>query len=225
MLQQDIVKKCADSLRKQHYYNSDIQLKPSHAHELIAAYLGYKSKNALLADMKCPISKSSGVDFLILPPDNVKIADLFNQRREKLGVDVYNVLGIVKNVINKSNTTGEEAHEYVKQRRDALGIKDYKTFPAEVENVLRERNIYVYDLQLKDLACIRAEQRLIKHFSPYDVDIDQLNIIWEIIDYSENKIETSFVVSVDCFSDTGMKTRHFSTMRPLHNAVTIWAVS
>ena len=55
-MQQSISKLCADSLRALVRDKYGIKLKAAHAHELVAAYLGYRSKNALLAEKKYPIS-------------------------------------------------------------------------------------------------------------------------------------------------------------------------
>lgn len=55
-MQHDIVKVCADSLRNVLKDGYGYELKSGHAHEIIAAFLGYKSKSALLADKFYPLS-------------------------------------------------------------------------------------------------------------------------------------------------------------------------
>ncbi|OKS88700.1 hypothetical protein [Mucilaginibacter polytrichastri] len=67
-MQLDITKRCADSLRTFTQNNYGIQLKSSHAHELVAAYMGYSSRAALLADNKCPITNLREANLLILTP-------------------------------------------------------------------------------------------------------------------------------------------------------------
>lgn len=79
MLQQEISKKCADSLRAFSQENYQVKLKASHAHELVAAYFGYSSKNALLADEKYPISKIEEADIFVMMPDKE-----IDKRRENL---------------------------------------------------------------------------------------------------------------------------------------------
>lgn len=64
----EITKVCADSLRAFTQNNYGIQLKSSHAHELVAAYFGYLSRAALLADKKCPISNLTEAEIIILDP-------------------------------------------------------------------------------------------------------------------------------------------------------------
>ncbi len=75
----NIAKLCADSLREFSREKYGIKLKAAHAHELIAAYLGYRSKNSLLADTKYPISNLSQADIVVMIPD-----DQIDRRREKL---------------------------------------------------------------------------------------------------------------------------------------------
>ncbi len=74
-MQKQLLKKCADSLRA----FSHIKLKASHAHELVAAVFGYKSKNAMLADTKYPISNIYKAEIIVMVPD-----DAIDQRRKKL---------------------------------------------------------------------------------------------------------------------------------------------
>ena len=64
----DITKACADSLRAFTQNNYGIQLKSSHAHELVAAYFGYSSRAALLADKQCPIVNLTDAEIIILHP-------------------------------------------------------------------------------------------------------------------------------------------------------------
>ncbi|MBS1529153.1 MAG: hypothetical protein JSU01_02495 [Bacteroidetes bacterium] len=64
----EITKACADSLRAFTQNNYGIQLKSSHAHELVAAYLGYSSRAALLADTNCPMSNLMQAEIIVLNP-------------------------------------------------------------------------------------------------------------------------------------------------------------
>jgi len=65
---QQITKLCADSLRAFTQDNFGIVLKSSHAHELVAAYFGYSSRAALLADTRCPITDLEKAEFIVLTP-------------------------------------------------------------------------------------------------------------------------------------------------------------
>jgi len=67
-MQHEITKLCADSLRAFTSENYGIQLKSSHAHELVAAYFGYASRAALLADIEHPISAIQVAPYFILSP-------------------------------------------------------------------------------------------------------------------------------------------------------------
>jgi len=99
-MKQDLSKICADTLRAYTNEKYNIKLKATHAHELVAAYFGYSSKNALLADTKYPISNLHQAEIIVMAPD-----DAIDQRRKKLqglpeelpdshtlGEEVYNSL-------------------------------------------------------------------------------------------------------------------------------------
>jgi hypothetical protein len=51
----DVSKECADYLRAQYLNQTGNKLKASHAHELVAAFFGYKSRAALRADKANPL--------------------------------------------------------------------------------------------------------------------------------------------------------------------------
>ena len=68
-MQHEIFKLCADSLRTFSKEKYDIKLKAAHAHELVAAFFGYKSKNAMLADTKYPISNLGQAEIIVMIPD------------------------------------------------------------------------------------------------------------------------------------------------------------
>ena len=67
-MQREITKLCAESLRSFSQNNFGIQLKSSHAHELVSSYFGYGSRAALLADTKYPISNLRQAEFIVLTP-------------------------------------------------------------------------------------------------------------------------------------------------------------
>lgn len=67
-MQHDITKLCADSLRAYLNDKHGIKLKSGHAHEIVAAFFGYNSKIALLADQKYPLSNLEKAEFILLNP-------------------------------------------------------------------------------------------------------------------------------------------------------------
>lgn len=75
----DITKLCADSLRAFTQKNHGITLKSSHAHELVAAYFGYKSRAALLADARYPIGNLPQAVIFVMTSDA-----FIDQRRTEL---------------------------------------------------------------------------------------------------------------------------------------------
>lgn len=78
-MQQQLFKLWADSLRTFANKNYGIKLKATHAHELVAAFFGYSSKNAMLADTKYPITNLAQAEIIVMIPD-----DYIDQRRKKL---------------------------------------------------------------------------------------------------------------------------------------------
>ena len=65
MKNHDIVKLCADSLRTFLSEKHGIKLKSGHAHEIVAAFLGYKSAISLRQDMQCPISNLDQAEYIL----------------------------------------------------------------------------------------------------------------------------------------------------------------
>ena len=78
-MHRDTSKLCADSLRTLVNEKYGTKLKAAHAHELVAAYFGYRSKNALLADENYPISALARAELVVTMPD-----DFFDKRRMDL---------------------------------------------------------------------------------------------------------------------------------------------
>jgi hypothetical protein len=62
-----IAKLCADYLRA-FSNNYGVKLKSSHAHELFASFMGYKSKAAMQADILCPIENLDQAQIVVLMP-------------------------------------------------------------------------------------------------------------------------------------------------------------
>lgn len=81
-MQLEITKRCADSLRAFSQNNFGIPLKSSHAHELVAAYFGYSSRAALLADKICPITNLRQAEIIVLTPT----AGIKERRKELNGL-------------------------------------------------------------------------------------------------------------------------------------------
>lgn len=63
----DITKLCADFLRNHFAAQYSHKLKSSHAHEIVAAFFGYRSRAALLSDIDYPVSALSTAT--VLAPD------------------------------------------------------------------------------------------------------------------------------------------------------------
>lgn len=77
-MQSDNSKLCADFLRETVLSETNEKLKATHARELIAAFFGYKSHAALLAEKEFPLDRLEEADILV--PD----CALMNERRQNL---------------------------------------------------------------------------------------------------------------------------------------------
>ncbi len=75
---QYITKLCSDHLRFI-AENHGVKLKASHAHELVAAFFGYKSRAAMLANKQYPLSNLTQAEIIVMPS-----TDFIDQRRTKL---------------------------------------------------------------------------------------------------------------------------------------------
>ena len=71
-----VKKFCTDHLRA-FCQNRGVKLKSAHAHELVAAFFGYKSNAAMLADTLSPIETLAQAQFIVLTPS------LFIDQRRK----------------------------------------------------------------------------------------------------------------------------------------------
>lgn len=78
-MQHQLFKQCADSLRTFAAENHGIKLKATHAHELVAAFFGYPTKNSMLADTEYPITRLAQAEIVVMMPD-----DFIDDRRECL---------------------------------------------------------------------------------------------------------------------------------------------
>jgi len=65
-MKHSITKNCADSLRFHLNDKHGIKLKSGHAHEIVAAFFGYKSKIALLSDERFPVENLESAAFIVL---------------------------------------------------------------------------------------------------------------------------------------------------------------
>ncbi|MCL2913031.1 hypothetical protein L2725_04425 [Shewanella corallii] len=74
----DLSKLCADFMRQNHASQSTTKLKASHARELVAAFFGYKSHAALMAEKTYPLVQLE--EAYIFIPD----IPLMNERRSRL---------------------------------------------------------------------------------------------------------------------------------------------
>lgn len=136
-MQRDITKLCADSLRSFLNDNHGIKLKSGHAHEIVAAFFGYKSKISLLADETYPLTKLDQAEFILLNPV-VSFVDQRIQNLEGLAPDfppsyllaegVYSVITNNKDCLEKIQPSFHDlavtfAKDRLQQHISHLGMK------------------------------------------------------------------------------------------------------
>lgn len=137
MKKHDITKLCADGLRVCDRSIGRGDLSSSHAHELVAACFGYKSRAALLADTEYPVSNLNDADIIVLPPDNDAANATLKKRltdisAEKLvSLDEYDIGGVVCKLLGESapvysagleSIACDVARERVRERFGKFGI-------------------------------------------------------------------------------------------------------
>lgn len=83
-MQNDIAKLCALSLRAFLKNNHGIDLKSGHAHELVAAFSGYKSAISMRQDAQYPLSNLNQAEYIHFDTD----LSLVNQRIKELELDL-----------------------------------------------------------------------------------------------------------------------------------------
>ncbi|MEO7044515.1 MAG: YozE family protein [Ferruginibacter sp.] len=138
-MQLEITKRCADSLRSFSQNNFGIQIKSSHAHELVAAYMGYSSRAALLADSKCPITNLRQADILVLTPTapikerRAELKGLPEDLPDDIGEGVYKPLYDEKWILHKIWPTLEELGK-------ALADQHLKSKPAYFRDLEVQRH-------------------------------------------------------------------------------------
>lgn len=139
MKQHDITKLCADALRSYVSSRSSISpLKSSHAHEIMAAFFGYKSKIALHADTQHPISNLNQADIIVLPPHNEAANTIFQQRRKDLQInafDEYDVSNIVSDVLKNSPIYGEGLEDIARAVARGRLIQRFKTLGIDSDQL------------------------------------------------------------------------------------------
>lgn len=136
-MQHDIPKLCADSLRSFLSDNHGIKLKSGHAHEIVAAFFGYKSKISLLADETYPLTNMDQADFILLNSP-VSFIDQRIQNLEGLAPDfppshilaegVYSVITNNKDFLEKIQPSFHDlaiafAKDRLQQHIGHLGLK------------------------------------------------------------------------------------------------------
>lgn len=135
---QYITKLCADSLRSFTLKNYGTKLKAAHAHELIAIFLGYKSKNMMLADSVRSLNNLQQAQFIVFDPSpqNTGFTD---QRLKEFGYKYLNAfqladcfrstlrneeLTMSKIYVSFREVAIQIAEQYLQQRLSMLGIGD-----------------------------------------------------------------------------------------------------
>ena len=143
----DIFKLCADSLRAFAKDKYGVKLKPAHAHELVAAYFGYATKNALIADKKFSVSNLPKAKYIVLIPEQ----QIDERRRELEGFSPE---------LPDSYQIGESVYTALFQ--DKYWSSEYPPFRGfeKLAKTLIEES-YIYNETFKDFLNIPVEHYVV----------------------------------------------------------------
>ncbi len=133
---QNIIKFCADHLRSLSI-NQGVKLKSGHAHEIVAAFFGYKSKAALYADTQYPITNLPQADVIVLIPSAP-----IDKRRENLED--------FPSILPDSNTLVEEVFTRLVYEKVIVATKIWTSYDLKRQALLLAHE-YQQDNQLLKL--------------------------------------------------------------------------
>lgn len=152
-MQLEITKRCADSLRSFAQNKFGVQIKSSHAHELVAAYMGYSSRAALLADSKCPITNLRQAEILVLSPTSpikerrLELMGLPEDLPENIAEGVYLPLYEEKWILHKIWPTFEELGK-------ALADQYFKSTPTYIRDFKIQRQGVKLEFQNDEMTIV-----------------------------------------------------------------------
>lgn len=145
---QGITKLCAEHLRI-FAENYSVKLKASHAHELVAAFFGYKSRAAILADTLYPITNLPQANVVVLSPTAP-----IDQRRQTLrdlspelpdtyllGEVIYTCLLAEKLLLSTPWSTYEQLAIFLTDEYFRQNQMD-KTYHAPIRESIKMENVH-----------------------------------------------------------------------------------
>lgn len=149
----DIIRQCANHLRTSLTENHNITLKTSHAHEIVAALFGYKSKASMLADKKYPITKLAKSELMMFE----RAFSCIDKRMEALndlpdGLPNNDVIAETVYALFENKSEGQRqaytnfedmaielAKPYLQSHLNKMNVSsDLKEFSTEVNTEVRE---------------------------------------------------------------------------------------
>ena len=197
-MQLEITKRCADSLRSFSQNKFGVQIKSSHAHELVAAYMGYSSRAALLADSKCPITNLRQADVLVLTPTapikerRAELKGLPEDLPDDIAEGVYLPLYEEKGILHKIWPTFEELGK-------ALADRHFKSKPAYFRDLRVQRHGVKLEFHNDEVAIVVVRE----YVSPSLTLSLMRNVTRGVVDIFNLKRVAGFIGYV--------KTNHYST--------------
>jgi len=160
----DLSKTCSDFLRISYTQSSDNKLKASHAHELVAAFFGYKSHAALISEKKYPLANLENADVLI--PD----INLMESRRKQLK-DLFehlpNSLNLAENIAEYLKTNQlfkgdiwltETLDDFIIEE---VLIKEESFIENELAGVMAETNAFFDEMYIDDATVISGDDEIL----------------------------------------------------------------
>jgi hypothetical protein len=156
----NISKDCADFLRSELAARTGTILKSSHAHELVAAFFGYKSRAALLAEQEYPLDRLC--DAAVFVPD----VPLIEKRRSCLS-------GLPLSVPSSRELASVISEHLARQQYFSGEIWLYETLESYVTEVLLpDEDAYISDCVAGVMAETNASFMEPAYYEPADVTDD-----------------------------------------------------
>ncbi|MES2111241.1 MAG: YozE family protein [Bacteroidota bacterium] len=231
-MQLEITKRCADSLRSFSQNQFGVQIKSSHAHELVAAYMGYSSRAALLADSKCPITNLRQAEILVLTPTapirerRAELKGLPENLPDDIAEGVYLPLYNEKWILHKIWPTLEElgkalADQHLKSKPAYFGDQAVQRHGVKLEFHNGEVAIVVF----REYVSPSLTLSLMRNVTRSVVDVFLLKRVACHIGYVLAKHHTTEAETLDAAAEKMRDVYHGIISPQSHNEVTLLATS
>lgn len=190
-----ISKLCADHLRQSHLADFGQPLKATHAREIVAAFFGYKSHAALLAEANYPLSEIE--ESAIMIPD-VALIDWRLGRLSALPSNIpsaYHLARILADFLRDEGWFGGESWLYDTVETYVTEVylreNDWRLMD-ELSGVMAETNAYFEEAEFDEVTMVRHDEGMVINVTgTYSGTNDEDRM------FSGDKIDMAITVTLD----------------------------